>query len=154
MANYAEWRRLEQEFRDFQTRHPNLYASWTSLDGQWAGFGGPEGEQDRFRALCGVGAAMDGSAVAGDPVTHWLNLVREYLLESNSELLTVGSHVRKETVVNGSATGQVPLDQGQGIINLVEARRRLIQTEEFDARIKKLEQLLLNHSAPSEAGSE
>ena len=59
-----------------------------------------------------------------------------------------------ETVVNGIATGQVPLDQGQGIINLVEARRRLIQTEEFDVRIKKLEQLFLNHSTPSEAGSE
>ncbi len=59
-----------------------------------------------------------------------------------------------ETVMDSIATGHLPLDQGQGIIHLLEVRRHLIQTEEFDARIKKLEQSLLNHATPSEAGSE
>jgi len=46
MGDELEWRRLEKEFRGFQEKHPNLYAAWSSQDGQWTGFGGPEGEED------------------------------------------------------------------------------------------------------------
>ena len=51
------------------------------------------------------------------------------------------------TVVESIASGQLPLDQGRGIVNLLEARRRLIHTEEFDRRLKALEQLLASPPA-------
>ena len=93
MADYTEWRRLEQEFRDFETRHPNLHTSWISLDRRWTGVGGPSWERDGLHALCGIAAAVDGSETA-DPVSHWLNLVREYLLEENSRHLVARAHDR------------------------------------------------------------
>jgi hypothetical protein len=92
MSDYAEWRRLEKEFRDFQERYPNLYASWSSQDGKWMGFGGPEGEEDRFRALLGLASATAGHSCGGDTMNYWLNLVKDHLLEGGSKNIEIGQH--------------------------------------------------------------
>jgi hypothetical protein len=55
-----------------------------------------------------------------------------------------------DTVVDSIASGQLSIDQGQGIIALAEARRRLIQTEEFEARLKALEQSMGDQPFSSE----
>lgn len=45
-----------------------------------------------------------------------------------------------DTVLDSIASGQLSVDHARVIIALVEARRKVIQTEEFEARLKALEQ--------------
>ena len=45
------------------------------------------------------------------------------------------------TVIDKVAAGNLSLDQSHDIVDLMAARCRLIQTEELEARVRKLEQL-------------
>jgi hypothetical protein len=91
-----EWHHLEEEFRDLQRRHPNLYASWTDRNGRWMGFSGPQGEEDRFRALLGLTGAAAGHSGGDGAIDYFLNLVKEYLLNCKSNNISVGQHATVE----------------------------------------------------------
>lgn len=94
MSDYAEWRSLEEEFREFQERRPNLYAAWSSVGNHWMGFGDLEGEEDRFRALVGLAAVTAGHSGGDGAIDCWLKLVQGYLLERKSNNMATGRHAR------------------------------------------------------------
>jgi hypothetical protein len=51
-----------------------------------------------------------------------------------------------ETVVNGVARGQLTPAEGQAFSAMLEARRRVIETEELDLRVRALEDRYPNES--------
>ena len=55
-----------------------------------------------------------------------------------------------DTLIGDVASGHLQVDQAQGIVNILEARRHMIETEELAARVKKVEQLVLPDSTQSD----
>jgi hypothetical protein len=53
-----------------------------------------------------------------------------------------------DSIAKRVAEGDLPLDQTRDIINIIEERRRLIHTEELEARVAKLEQALSSNADP------
>lgn len=85
MADYAEWRDLEREFRELCHKRPVIRASET-----------PDGwivrsrKVERFMALAGI-AALNASG-RSSTWNHWLDLLKIWLLETCSDFIEC-SHV-------------------------------------------------------------
>ena len=52
-----------------------------------------------------------------------------------------------ESVINGVARGQLTPAEGQAFSTMLEARRRVIETEELDQRVRALEDRYPNESS-------
>jgi hypothetical protein len=95
MSNDTEWLMLEKDFRSFQAWSPNLYATWSSLDNQWILCTLPVGQKDHFRGLIRRAAVAAGHREQNGEIDYWLTLLREYLLKSNSESITIEPHTAR-----------------------------------------------------------
>jgi hypothetical protein len=82
MSDYARWRSHENDFRELQRQHPELFAGERSKAGEWVVRG--DG-RDAFESMAAI-AAMD----AGHPGEkhRWLDLVKAFLLDRSSEHIT------------------------------------------------------------------
>lgn len=83
MSDHSRWRSLEKDFRELQVAHPELYAEETVINGEWTVRGNG---RERFESLVGIGAIESGHATGNR--NHWLNLVKPFLLDRNSEQIT------------------------------------------------------------------
>ena len=84
MVDYAEWRDIEREFRELCRDQPLIRATET-----------PEGwivltnKAERFKGLAGI-AAVNASG-AGKTWNNWLDLLKQWLLETASDLIDCSS---------------------------------------------------------------
>ena len=83
MANYAEWRGIDREFRELCREQPMMRATETP-DGWVVRTNKPE----RFKSLAGIAAL---NASRGSPTwDHWLDLLKVWLLETSSDFIDCG----------------------------------------------------------------
>src|ERR1022692_4084801 len=80
MADYAKWRDIEREFRELCNKQPVIRA--TEAPDGWIV---RTNKAERFKSLAGIAAqtASGGSATWN----HWLDLLKEWLLETGSDLI-------------------------------------------------------------------
>lgn len=120
-SDYLKWRGFEEEFRDFQKFNPNLLAKHSGIYNTWMIRQLPAGEKDRFYSLMGLVATTTGHRGGGDPVKYLLDLIKQHLLQTESQLIVTAEEASRPKPTSALEEAQVQYGQIHTIRPLAQA---------------------------------